>query len=184
LRIRNDGRRYGLAAQGLHWLVAGLILATIGIAWYMTGLPLSPEKIKVYNLHKSIGVTILALAVLRLLWRTVFSPAPPLPGGMAPWERRAAQASHVALYGLLFAQPVIGILHSNAASFPVVVFGLFTLPAVIGPDGELKKVLEAVHSWLGWGFLGLICLHVAAALRHHFLLKDDILRRMLPGRGA
>lgn len=183
MRIRNDGRRYGLAAMGFHWLVAALILATIAIAWYMTGLPLSPEKIKVYNLHKSIGVTILALAVLRLLWRLV-SPAPPLPGGMAAWERRAAHASHVALYGLLFAQPVIGILHSNAASFPVVVFGLFTLPAAIGPDAELKKLLEAVHGWLGWGFLGLICLHAAAALRHHFLLKDDILRRMLPGGGA
>jgi len=79
---------------------------------------------------------------------------------------------------------VIGILHSNAASFPVVVFGLFTLPALFGPDAELKKLLEAVHSWLGWGFLGLICLHAAAALRHHFLLKDDILRRMLPGGRA
>jgi len=93
LRIRNDGGRYGLAAQGFHWLVAALILATIAVAWYMTGLPLSPEKIKVYNLHKSIGVTILALAVLRLLWRTVFSPAPPLPGDMAAWERRAAHAA-------------------------------------------------------------------------------------------
>ncbi len=183
MRIRNDDKYYGLAAQGFHWLVAALVLTTIGIALYMTGLPLSPDKIKVYNLHKSIGVTILALAVLRLLWRLA-SPAPPLPADMAPWERRAARASHVALYGLLFAQPAIGVLHSNAASFPVVVFGVFALPAVIGPDAELKQVLEVVHRWLGRGFLGLICLHVAAALRHHFVLKDDIMRRMLPGRRA
>lgn len=182
MRLRNDGRRYGALAQGLHWLVAALVLSTAALAFYMTELPLGPDKIKVYNLHKSIGVTILALAVLRLLWRGA-SPAPPLPGAMAAWERRAAHASHAALYGLLFAQPVLGVLHSNAAAFPVVVFGLFTLPAVIGPDGGLKQILEVAHGWLGWSFLALVCLHAGAALRHHFLLKDDILRRMLPGAG-
>ena len=182
MQMRNDEGRYGAVAQGFHWLIAVLIIATIVIALYMTGLPLSPEKIKTYNLHKSIGVTILALALLRLVWRFV-SPPPPLPATMADWERAAATASHLTLYALLFAQPIIGIFHSSAANFPVVVWGAVTLPSVTAPDEELKKTLEALHSWLGWAFIALICLHVAAALRHHFIVKDDILRRMIPGAG-
>jgi len=182
MQLRNEEGRYGAVAQGFHWLIAALVLTTVVIALYMTGLPLSPEKIKTYNLHKSIGVTILVLALLRLAWRLV-SPPPALPAAMAGWERAAAGASHLALYGLLLAQPVIGIFHSSAASFPVVVFGAVTLPSVTAPDKELKETLEALHSWLGWAFIALICLHVAAALRHHFIVKDDILRRMLPGAG-
>ncbi len=182
MQLRNDEGRYGAVAQGFHWLIAALILTTVVIALYMTGLPLSPDKIKTYNLHKSIGVTILTLALLRLSWRLV-SPPPPLPAAMAGWERAAATASHLALYALLFAQPVIGIFHSSAASFPVVVFGMVTLPSVTAPDKGLKETLALLHSWLGWAFIALICLHAAAALRHHFIEKDDILKRMLPGAG-
>jgi len=181
MQLRNDGQRYGALAQLLHWVIAALVVVMFVVGWYMTDLPLGPDKIKVYNLHKSFGVLILALMALRLLWRFT-SPAPPLPAGMPGHERAAATASHVLLYLLILAQPVIGILHSAAANFPVVVFGLFTLPALAGPSEPLKDALGAAHFWLGWAILGLVCLHVAAALRHHFLLKDDILRRMLPGQ--
>jgi cytochrome b561 len=182
MQLRNDERRYGVVAQGFHWLIAALVLATVVVALYMTGLPLGPQKVKVYNLHKSIGVTILVLTILRLLWRLV-SPAPALLAGMSWWERTAARLSHLALYGILLVQPVVGIVHSWSASFPVVVFGLFTLPSLTAPDPELKKLLEALHGAIGWGFIALISLHAAAALRHHLLLKDEVLRRMLPGGG-
>ena len=180
MRWRNDETAYGALAQGFHWLIFALIVALFAIGWYMEDLPLGPDKIKIYNLHKSIGVLVLSLAVLRLLWRFI-TPPPPLPSGMADWERRAAAASHVMLYLLIFAQPVIGILHSNAANFPVVVFGSLTLPAVIGPSEALKKALGAAHYWGSWAILGMVVLHAGAALRHHFVVKDDVLRRMLPG---
>ena len=183
MRLRNDEHRYLSVAQGFHWITAAFVLATIGIALYMTGLPLSPEKIKVYNLHKSIGVSILSLTLLRLLWRLA-CPAPALPAEMPSWERAAARVSHVSIYAILLTQPVVGIVHSWSASFPVVVFGLFTLPGLTGPDPDLKERLETLHSTLGWTFIALICLHVLAALRHHFVVKDAILRRMLPGGGG
>ena len=172
--------RYGSIAQAAHWIVFLLVVALFAIAWYMTGLPLGPEKIRIYNLHKSIGVLVLALMVLRLVWRRV-SPPPPLPSDMADWERLAARASHILLYTLLLAQPLVGIVHSWSANFPVVVFGLFTLPNLTGPSEALKEFLGALHFWIGWGLLGLIAVHAAAALRHHFVLRDDVLRRMLPG---
>lgn len=172
--------RYGLVAQGAHWLVFLLVAALFGIAWYMVDLPLGPEKIKIYNLHKSIGVTVLSLMLLRLIWRQISRP-PPLPRGTPAWERAAAHASHVLLYTLLLVQPTVGIVHSWSANFPVVVFGLFILPNLTGPSESLKELLSAVHYWGGWILLALIATHVGAALRHHFLLRDDVLRRMLPG---
>ena len=180
MQLKNDAQRYGALAQGLHWLIATLVVGMFLVGWYMEGLPLGPDKIKIYNLHKSFGVMILALMALRLIWRLI-SPPPPLPAGMPGHERAAAAASHTLLYLLILAQPVIGILHSNAANFPVVVFGLFSLPALTGPSEALKNALGAAHYWVAWAILGLVCVHVAAALRHHFLLKDGILRRMLPG---
>ena len=182
MRLTNSDRRYGAVALSLHWIVAGLVFAAIAIAAYMTDLPLGPDAIEVYNLHKSLGILILVLMVPRLLWRLV-SPAPPLPDSMAGAERLAAKASHLLLYCLLLAQPVIGILHSNAANFPIVVFDSLTLPPLIGPDDALKNLLTTIHGVAGWTILGLVLLHIAAALRHHLVLKDDILRRMLPGRG-
>lgn len=172
--------RYGTVALAAHWLVFLLVVALFAIAWYMTGLPLGPEKIRIYNLHKSIGVLVLSLMALRLLWRWI-SPPPPLPSDMADWERLAAQASHILLYTLLLTQPVVGIVHSWSANFPVVVFGLFSLPNLTGPSEALKAFLGATHFWIGWALLALIAVHAAAALRHHFVLRDDVLRRMLPG---
>ena len=181
MRLGNDETGYGAVAQILHWGILALVVALYWIGWRMDDLPLGPEKIQTFNLHKSIGVTVLTLAVVRLAWR-LFNPPPPLPAGMPVWEQRAARAAHWLLYGLLFAQPVIGILHSNAANFPVVVWGSVTLPTVIGPGEAVKEALATAH-WIGAILLFLtVALHAAAALRHHVLLKDDILRRMLPLR--
>lgn len=179
MRLRNGEGRYGALAQLFHWSTVALVIALLAIAAYMTDLPLGPEKIQVYNLHKSLGVIVLALTLLRLVWRWI-SPPPPLPAGMADWEHRAAQASHLLLYLLLFAQPLTGIVHSWSANFPVVIFGTLTLPNLTGPNPGLKEILEETHHLMGWALCGLFLIHAGAALRHHFQLKDDVLRRMLP----
>ncbi len=179
MRLRNGEGRYGALAQFFHWITVALVIALIVIAAYMTDLPLGPEKIQVYNLHKSLGVTVLALTLLRLVWRWL-SPPPALPAGLAGWERLAAQASHLLLYLLLFAQPLTGIVHSWSANFPVVIFGALTLPNLTGPNPGLKEILEETHHLMGWALCGLFLIHAGAALRHHYQLKDDVLRRMLP----
>jgi cytochrome b561 len=171
--------RYGAIAQGLHWLVAAAVLLMFGLGWYMTDLPLSQRKFDLYQLHKWSGITIFGVAALRLLWRLTH-PAPPLPAAMPAWERTAARISHASLYVLLFAQPVIGYLQSNAANFPIVLWGVLPLPALIGPDEPLSETLLQVHHFGAFLLALLVLVHVAAALRHHFLLKDDVLRRMLP----
>lgn len=177
--LRDDVIRYGTIAQILHWLVAALIFVMFGLGWYMADLPLGPRKAELYQLHRSIGLTIFALAILRLAWR-LGHPAPPLPAHMVPWERIAAHATHALFYAMLLIQPLIGILQSNAANAAVVVWGLIPLPALIAPDEQLAKALVDVHEWGARIILVLVLLHIAAALRHHWWLKDDVLRRMLP----
>ena len=178
--IRNDDRRYGAVAQALHWLIAALVLVMFGLGWYMTDLPLGQRKFDLYQIHKSLGLTIFTLAALRLAWR-LYTPAPPLPAHMAPWERRAARTSHTLLYGLLLGQPILGYLQSNAANFPLVVWGVVPVPALLAPDEPLGETLAMVHGFVADVIAVLVLVHVAAALRHHFWLKDDVLRRMLPG---
>lgn len=176
-------KRYGVVAQALHWLTAALILGMFGLGVYMVRLPLGLEKFNLYQLHKWVGITIFGLAALRLLWR-LWHPAPPLPAAMPAWERAAAKASHALLYTLLFVQPVIGFLQSNAANFPVVLWGVLPLPALIGPDEPLSQTLLQVHHFGAFLFMLLVLVHALAALRHHFLLHDDVLRRMLPAAPA
>lgn len=172
--------RYGTVAQTFHWLIAALIFIMLGLGYYMEDLPLGTRKLELYGIHKSIGITIAMLAALRLLWR-LFNPPPPLPDSMRPWERKAAGAVHALLYLMLFAQPLVGFLQSNAANFPIVLWGYLLLPPLIAPDEPLSEFLIVVHT-VGGSFLAiLVIVHVAAALRHHFVLKDDVLRRMLPG---
>lgn len=181
----NEGRirRYGAVAQTLHWVIALMIFAMFGLGYYMEDLPLGQQKLELYGIHKSLGITIFALAVLRLVWRLTH-PAPPLPSGMSALERRAAHAAHWTIYALIFVQPAIGFLQSNAANFPVVVWDVLPLPAVIGADEALGERLAGLHELVANVLAVLVLIHIAAALRHHFVLKDDVLRRMLPGRSS
>lgn len=171
--------RYGDIAQLLHWLIAIMIFVMFGLGWYMTDLETSAQKFALYQIHKGIGVAILGLAVLRLLWRLTH-PAPPLPATMAGWERLAASGTHWVLYALIFAQPLIGILQSNAANFPIVLWGSIQLPALIGQNKALEETLLELHHLGATVMAALILAHAAAALRHHLMLKDDVLRRMIP----
>ncbi|MDA1326912.1 MAG: cytochrome b [Proteobacteria bacterium] len=173
-------QRHGAITQGLHWLTALALAVLIFLAVVMVDLPLGLEKYQLYNWHKSIGLTVLGLMILRLIWRRL-SPAPPLPKSLSPLDKRAAAWVHRGLYGLIILQALIGIGHSWVADFPIVVFDLFSVPNPLGPSRALAAVLVGAHGWLGWIIVVLIIAHVGAAMRHHFVLKDAVLARMAPG---
>ncbi len=170
---------YSGPAQVIHWVTLALLAWSVWLAWGMVELELSLEKFAQYNLHKSLGVTIWVLTVLRLIWRRV-SPPPPLPATMPDWQRRAAGVSHALLYALLLIQPLIGIVHSWSADFPIVIFGQVTLPNPMGPNKALQDSLGLLHAWLGWSLVALIGLHAAAAIKHQVIDKDNLLARMIP----
>lgn len=174
--IKNSEQAYGTVAKSLHWIIAIIMIGMLCLGLYMTRLPLSLEQVKLIGWHKEIGVIVLALAFIRIAWR-LLNVTPLLS---LPWlEKFAARAIHWAFYGFMFALPITGWLMSSAAGFPVSFFGLFTLPDLIAPNETLRHLLAETHKWLAYGLIATICLHVAAALKHHFIDKDDILRRML-----
>jgi cytochrome b561 len=172
--------RYGAVAMLFHWLLAAMILAALLLGWYMAGLPFSPGRIKLFNWHKWLGVTILALAALRLLWR-LRRPAPPLPDAMPGWEKVLAHAGHASMYLLFFAVPLIGWARSSAAGFPIVYFGLLRLPDLAARDKALAASLTEAHAVAAYLLAALIVLHVAAAAKHALVDKDGVVSRMLPG---
>jgi cytochrome b561 len=184
-------RRYNAVAMALHWLVAGLILANLALAlWFeqLHGL----AKIGPTQIHKSIGITVLMLTVLRIGWRLANRP-PPLPAAMPIWERAAAHAVHALLYVLMLFLPITGWAMASASAlvrvFPITWFGLFRWPTLQGlanlPPDQMKSAHQyffALHSNAAWLAVGLIALHVVAALRHQFVIGDRVLWRMLPGK--
>jgi cytochrome b561 len=172
--------RYGAVAIVLHWVLALAIPCAIAVGIYMHDLPLSPHKLKVYSWHKWIGVTIFLLAVFRVLWRATH-PAPPLPAAIPPWQRNAAQATHLLLYVLILVIPLSGWLMSSAYGVQVVYFGLLPLPDLLAKDKALADQLKELHQGLNITMALLLVAHVGAALKHHFVDRDDVLRRMLPG---
>lgn len=171
--------RYTATAIALHWLIFALIACGFTLALYMTGLPLSPAKLKYISWHKWIGVTIFMLMLARLVWRLAH-PAPPLPASMPAWQRSAARVSHVMLYILIIAIPLTGWLMSSAFGVPTVYLGLLQLPSPLGRDKELAELLKSAHLFLNYTMLALVIIHVAAALKHHLADKDDVLARMAP----
>lgn len=176
MHIKNTENRYGLIAIGLHWIIAVLIIGMLWLGLYMTGLPISFNKLKFYGWHKEIGILILMLAAVRIIWREM-NKTPRL--SLPLWEVLAARTVHWAFYGFMFAMPITGWLMSSAAGLPVSFFGLFVLPDLIAPDPLWMKKLGEIHEWLGYGLIATIILHTAAALKHHFINKDDILRRII-----
>jgi cytochrome b561 len=171
--------RYTAVAQALHWLIAALIVVQFSLAWTADDLPLGMHKLALLARHKSFGMTVLMLAILRLAWR-LFNPAPPLPAGMSKLERFLARATHVAFYVLLFAMPLSGWLMSSAKNYSVSWFGMFTWPNLLAPNERWFDVLRSTHDVLSYVLFGVAILHIAAALKHHFWNKDDVLTRMLP----
>lgn len=173
-------QRYTIVAILFHWLIALLIIGAFTMGLVMTDMPgITPTKLKYYSWHKWAGVTILGLATLRLLWRLTH-PAPPYPAGMPAWQKTTANALHGLLYGLMFAVPLSGYFYTLASGYPVVYFGLVELPVLIAKDEALKPVLKEVHWWLNMGLASCVALHIGAALKHQFIDRDGVLKRMLP----
>jgi cytochrome b561 len=168
---------YTPVAKSLHWLMAVLILGLLALGIYMSDLPLSPQKLELYSWHKWFGVTVFVLLWLRLAWRVTHRP-PALPESMSAPMRLAAHAGHAALYGLMIASPLSGWLMSSAKGFQTVWFGVLPIPDLLGRDRALGDLLQQVHKALNLLLMLTLSGHLAAALWHHFVLKDDTLRRM------
>ncbi len=170
---------YSAVAKIFHWFLALMIFTSFGVGLYMVDLPFSPQRLKLYNWHKWAGVTILVLSALRLLWR-LYKPAPVLPEKMATWQKRASHIVHMLLYILFFAVPIIGWIYSSAAGFPIVWLGLIPLPDLVDKNRELAVLIKPIHGIAAKVLATVVVLHIAATLKHHFMDRDDILKRMLP----
>jgi cytochrome b561 len=172
---------YTRTAVALHWSIAGLIFAALFMGWTMTDMEISPQRLKLYNYHKWVGVTVLALALLRIVWK-VTHKAPPLPP-LPRWQQIAAHAGHGLLYVLMLAVPISGWIYSNASGYAIVYLGKLPLPTLVDRDRALAAASVEVHEALALALVTLVVLHVLAALQHQFIRKDDMLRRMLSWRG-
>lgn len=173
--------RYTTTAIALHWLMALLLIALLGVGLYMHELPLSPWKLHIYSWHKWAGVTAFILVLVRLGWRFVHRP-PQLPAAMPPSMRLAAHAGHGLLYLLMIAIPLTGWLMSSAKGFQTVYIGLLPLPDLLAKNKELGDLLREVHETLNFVLIAVVIGHVGAAVKHHLLDKDDVLTRMSPRR--
>lgn len=172
--------RYTYTAMLLHWLIALLVVAAFTMGLVMTDIPgLTPTKLRYYSWHKWMGVTVLLLAVLRVLWRLGHA-APDYPATMPRWQQAAARGLHGLLYVLIFAVPLSGYFYSLASGVPVVYLGLVELPVLIDASPTLKPVLKAVHFWLNMLLAASVAIHVGAALKHQFVDRDGTMRRILP----
>jgi cytochrome b561 len=172
-------QEYTSTAKTLHWLMAALLFGLLALGFYMSDLPLSPDKLKLYSWHKWAGVTAFLLLAFRLLWRVTHRP-PALPDSMPKLMQFAAHAGHLALYGLMIAIPLSGWLMSSAKGFQTVYFGVLPIPDLLDKNKELGDLLETVHESLNFLFIAVLLGHIGAALKHHFIDKDDILTRMIP----
>jgi len=174
--------RYHPVARALHWVLGLAILGLFAVGLYMTDLPFSPQRLKLYNWHKWAGMVILGLSVLRLLWRWAKRP-PALPASieaaMPRWQQLAHRGTHVGLYALFFAVPLVGWAYSSAAGFPIVLFGQLPLPDFVPVNPDLAEAIKPWHELSAFALVGLALLHVAGALKHAVIDRDGLLRRML-----
>jgi cytochrome b561 len=176
--MRNSRQHWGAPARGLHWLMALLILVQWVLGRVGHEMARSPAKLDVLVWHKSIGIALLLVVAARLAWRLA-NPTPEHPPSTPRWETRAAALGHAALYLLMFAIPLSGWLMNSAKNIPFRVFWLLPWPNVVPPNEALGEAAEELHEALAVALVLVLLVHVAAALRHHFILRDDVLRRML-----
>lgn len=168
---------YTVVAKLLHWLMALVIFGLIALGLVMADMPFSPEKLQYFSWHKWAGVSIFVLVWVRLAWR-VLNPPPTYPDTMSPLVQKLAHGGHHLLYALMVVIPVTGWLMSSAKGVQTVWFGVLPIPDLLSKDKELGKLLEEVHASLNWFLMFILAGHVAAALKHHFIDKDDVLTRM------
>lgn len=179
--LRNSPTQYGPFARFLHWTAAILVVMTIPAGVTMAHIGPGPAQNVLYVAHESIGLTILALATLRLAWRLA-DPPPPLPASVAPVQALLARLNHYLLYLLLFLMPATGYLFVIAGGYPMTWFALFAVPRLVGKNEGLSKLMETTHLGLQFAVYALVLAHVAAAFHHHLVRRDGVLRRMWPER--
>ncbi len=180
MSLRNTDDRWAWPSMTLHWLIALLILVLLAMGWVMVDLPRSPRYFWVYDLHKSIGLTVLLLMLVRLGWRIYAGAPTPVPGTPF-WQHLMAQAVHLAIYFVALAMPISGWLYDSASGLRALkFFGGFAVPKLVSPDPQIKDFSHGVHEWGAWLLIALILMHAGAALVHHLLQRDRTLWRMLP----
>lgn len=178
--LRNSTTAWGGPARFLHWAVAALVLVQVALGLTAAGWRLSPAKLDFFVWHKSLGFMILLLVVIRLIWRLA-NPTPALPAGLSFFERLGARVSHGFFYVLLIMLPINGWVINSAANVPFSIFWLVPLPAIVAPSPTLAGTAENAHFVLFSLLLLLLVVHAGAALRHHFVKRDEVLSRMLFG---
>ena len=179
MSLKNPVDRWGGVSLTFHWVIVVLLVVMAYLGLTMTDLPTSAHKASVYGLHKSIGLTILVLVVLRLAWR-LYAGRPAEVAGMPTWQHRIASLTHAALYVLLFAIPLSGWVINSASGFPLRWFGLVRVPAIAPRDVALNHLAKETHEVLFWILVATAAAHAAAAIYHHFVQRDATLARMLP----
>ncbi|HEX4854404.1 cytochrome b [Arenimonas sp.] len=180
--LKNDADRWGWISLGIHWLTVAMVLGLVAVGFLMQELPSSSTKSELYSLHKTFGLTVLGLTVMRLLWRLV-AGAPAPVAGTPRWQSAIASATHGVLYLILLAMPLSGWLFHSASGFPprnLSWFGLFKLPSLSDRDPALRDFALAAHEWLFIALAAIVTVHALAALKHHYVDRDRTLARMLP----
>jgi len=170
---------YPASSKWLHWAVAACVLTTIPVSIAMNQVSEGPLQDTLYNLHKSLGPLVLLLMILRLINRLVVGAPAPDPA-ISRWQKAASSAVHGLLYVLLFAMSVVGYVANSAYGSKTPFFGLFELPMIVGKNEALSEKLFAFHKYTGWLVTILVLMHIGAALQHHVIHRDNVLRRMLP----
>lgn len=175
------GPGYSVVARTFHWITAGLVLTMLPIGLAMANFDLGGAvEDPMYHIHRSIGALVMVITLARLIYR--FShPAPPLPSDMPPWQHATALATHWGLYALLIVQPIVGWIATSAYRAPVLFFWLFELPPIWPENRAFSEAMFTVHRSMGVFIAALISVHIGAALYHHFILRDGVLRRMVSG---
>jgi len=171
--------RYGATAILSHWLLALLIAGNFAFGLYFIDLPFSPQKLRYFSWHKWAGVIVVPLAAILLATRLARGTVP-LPAEMPEWERRVSDWTHMLLYIFYFASPLSGWLYSSATGFQTVLFGVLPIPDLLSKSRELAEPLKAAHHWINYALAAVVAVHVAAAIKHHFVDRDDVLTRMIP----
>lgn len=179
--LRDTSETFGTPSRLLHWIAALAIAAAWAVGTVMGDLPRGPSRAAGTDLHFALGTLVLTLTAFRLLWR-LFNPRPESPPGTPLWQGRTARLAHLALYGLMFAVPLSGVMAAWLGGKAVNLFWITTLASPFLRDRTWEKGAEEVHEVLANGLLILVAAHVLAALWHHFVRRDGVLRRMLPLR--
>jgi cytochrome b561 len=180
--IRNTIDTWGWPARTLHWIVAATVLGLFAFGLWMTEVPPREERLYYIAIHASIGITLLAVMLVRIFWRAA-NVEPEQPVGTPAWQRTAAWISHRLLYALTFATLIVGWLLSGALKQPLEpkILGIVPVPQLLEAGSSYRRTLAEAHEWLAYALIALVAVHAAAALYHHYMLRDSVMRRMLSG---